>query len=109
MNTVNKDRETLKRLVESYGKQDVLKFVNHLNEDNRDEDYWRIGQNITKIACDWLTEHYDEFCDETYYYEDKAIEACKEALRDAGYDIDTYGWAVEEAEAYPEDRTWEDG
>ena len=32
MANVNKDRETLKRLVESYGKQDVLKYVNHLNE-----------------------------------------------------------------------------
>ena len=32
MANVNKDRETLKRLVESYGKQDVLKFVNHINE-----------------------------------------------------------------------------
>lgn len=32
MANVNKDRATLKRLVESYGKQDVLKFINHLNE-----------------------------------------------------------------------------
>lgn len=32
MKQVDMDRETLKRLVESYGKQDVLKFVNHINE-----------------------------------------------------------------------------
>jgi len=38
MNTVNRDRETLKRLVESYGKQDVLKFVNHLNEGINEDD-----------------------------------------------------------------------
>ncbi len=36
MNTVNRDRETLKRLVESYGKQDVLKFVKHLNEESEE-------------------------------------------------------------------------
>ena len=32
MNTLNRDRNTLKRLVESYGKKDVLNFVRHLNE-----------------------------------------------------------------------------
>lgn len=32
MNTLNRDRNTLKRLVESYGKNDVLNFVRHLNE-----------------------------------------------------------------------------
>ena len=32
MNTLNRDRNTLKRLVESYGKEDVLNFVRHLNE-----------------------------------------------------------------------------
>lgn len=32
MNTLLKDRKELKRLVESYGKQDVLNFVKHLNE-----------------------------------------------------------------------------
>ena len=31
-NTLLKDRMTLKRLVESYGKKDVLNFVRHLNE-----------------------------------------------------------------------------
>ena len=38
MNTLNRDRNTLKRLVESYGKKDVLNFVRHLNEsfDNYD-------------------------------------------------------------------------
>lgn len=34
MKQIDKDRKELKRLVESYGKQDVLKFVNHLNEDD---------------------------------------------------------------------------
>lgn len=39
MNTVNKDRESLKRLVESYGKNDVMKFVNSLKEEfNEDND-----------------------------------------------------------------------
>ena len=32
MNTLNRDRNTLKRLVESYGKKDVLNYVRHLNE-----------------------------------------------------------------------------
>ena len=32
MNTLNRDRNALKRLVESYGKKDVLNFVRHLNE-----------------------------------------------------------------------------
>ena len=32
MTTLNRDRNTLKRLVESYGKKDVLNFVRHLNE-----------------------------------------------------------------------------
>ena len=31
-NTLNRDRNTLKRLVESYGKKDVLNFVRRLNE-----------------------------------------------------------------------------
>lgn len=33
MNTVNRDRNTLRRLVESYGKEDVVKYVRHLNEE----------------------------------------------------------------------------
>ena len=33
MNNVNLDRAILNRLVESYGKTDVLKFVSHLNEE----------------------------------------------------------------------------
>lgn len=32
MNTLNRDRNTLKRLVESYGKKDVIAFLNNLNE-----------------------------------------------------------------------------
>jgi hypothetical protein len=36
MKTIDKDRATLKRLVESYGKQDVLKFVKHLNEESEE-------------------------------------------------------------------------
>ena len=32
MNTLNRDRNTLKRLVESYGKKDVISFLNNLNE-----------------------------------------------------------------------------
>ena len=32
MNTLNRDRNILKKLVESYGKKDVLNFVRHLNE-----------------------------------------------------------------------------
>lgn len=36
MNTLNRDRNTLKRLVESYGKKDVLNFVKHLNEEQTD-------------------------------------------------------------------------
>lgn len=39
MNTLHRDRNTLKRLVESYGKKDVLNFVKHLNEDFDDSDY----------------------------------------------------------------------
>lgn len=36
MNTLNKDRNILKRLVESYGKKDVLNFVRHLNENTNE-------------------------------------------------------------------------
>ena len=32
MKEIDKDRATLKRLVESYGKKDVLEYVNHINE-----------------------------------------------------------------------------
>lgn len=32
MSTLNKDRAELRRLVESYGKEDVIKYVNHINE-----------------------------------------------------------------------------
>ena len=32
MNTLDRDRNTLKRLVESYGKKDVITFLNNLNE-----------------------------------------------------------------------------
>ena len=34
MNTLNRDRNILKRLVESYGKKDVISFLNNLNETN---------------------------------------------------------------------------
>ena len=39
MNTLNRDRNTLKRLVESYGKKDVLNFVRHLNESFDEYDF----------------------------------------------------------------------
>lgn len=39
MNTLNKDRNTLKQLVESYGKKDVLTFIKHLNEEQTDSLY----------------------------------------------------------------------
>ena len=43
MRTVKQDRAILQRLVESYGKADVVKFVKHINEDNEsyeeDDDY----------------------------------------------------------------------
>ncbi len=32
MRTIEKDRAALRCLVESYGKEDVMKYVNHLNE-----------------------------------------------------------------------------
>lgn len=32
MKTIDKDRNSLKRLVEAYGKEDVMKYVNHLDE-----------------------------------------------------------------------------
>lgn len=43
MRTIKQDRATLQRLVESYGKADVVKFVKHINEDDEgydeDDDY----------------------------------------------------------------------
>ena len=33
MKQIDKDRKELQRLVESYGKEDVMKYVNHLDED----------------------------------------------------------------------------
>ena len=39
MNNINKDRNTLKGLVESYGKKDVLNFVRHLNESFDEYDF----------------------------------------------------------------------
>ena len=39
MNTLNRDRNTLKQLVESYGKKDVLTFIKHLNEEQTDSLY----------------------------------------------------------------------
>ena len=32
MKQIDKDRKELQRLVESYGKDDVMKYVNHINE-----------------------------------------------------------------------------
>ncbi len=39
INTLNRDRNILKRLVESYGKKDVLNFVRHLNESYTSDDF----------------------------------------------------------------------
>ena len=36
MKQIDKDRAELKRLVESYGKADVVKFVKHLNEESEE-------------------------------------------------------------------------
>ena len=38
MKQIDKDRNSLKRLVESYGKKDVLNYVRHLNENT--DDWW---------------------------------------------------------------------
>lgn len=62
--TLFKDRMTLKRLVESYGKKDVLNFVRHLNESAgyqyqfygyvHDEMLWDIVNNGgANIRYDW--------------------------------------------------------
>ena len=40
MNALNRDRNILKRLVESYGKQDVLKYVNTINESEVNYKNW---------------------------------------------------------------------
>ena len=49
MNNINKDRTTLKKLVESYGKKDVLNFVRHLNESNTyDENDANIYDDLMK-------------------------------------------------------------
>lgn len=39
MNKINNDRNTLKRLVESYGKKDVVNYVRHLNESFDEYDF----------------------------------------------------------------------
>ena len=39
MTTLNRDRNTLKMLVESYGKKDVLNFVKHLDEEQTEPLY----------------------------------------------------------------------
>lgn len=63
MNTVKQDRAELKRLVESYGKKDVLTFVNHINEHRdsmhdikkaRKADYDRIAQECIQDADEYL-------------------------------------------------------
>lgn len=47
MNTVHKDRATLKRLVESYGKADVEKYIKHLDESRQDD--MDAAQNCAKL------------------------------------------------------------
>ena len=39
MKQIDKDRKELQRLVESYGKQDVMKYVNHLDEGTLNESF----------------------------------------------------------------------
>ena len=63
MKTIDKDRNILKRLVESYGKEDVIKFVKKLNEargfmydikKDRKADYDQVRQEFLDAADDYL-------------------------------------------------------
>ena len=49
MRNLNKDRAELKRLVESYGKADVLKYVNHVDE-SRQDDLDAIQKCVSQIS-----------------------------------------------------------
>ena len=46
MSNINKDRKELQRLVESYGKQDVMKYVNHLDEGTLNESFLGVAGAI---------------------------------------------------------------
>ena len=62
--TLLRDRKTLKRLVEQYGKKDVLNFVRHLNESVNDSRYTSL-----QIA-DLIDNYYDNY----YTSNDNALE-----------------------------------
>ena len=49
MKAIDKDRAELKRLVESYGKADVLKYVNHVDE-SRQDDLDAIQKCVSQIS-----------------------------------------------------------
>ena len=49
MSNIHKDRAELKRLVESYGKTDVLKYVNHVDE-SRQDDLDAIQKCVSQIS-----------------------------------------------------------
>ena len=62
--TLLRDRKALKRLVEQYGKKDVLNFVRHLNESVNDSRYTSL-----QIA-DLMDNYYDNY----YTSNDNALE-----------------------------------
>lgn len=95
---VNKDRTILKRLVESYGKEDVMKYVNHLNE-SRDDDMNAVQNCVNTIAR--LTGCSDEEC----------LEKVRQLLEDLVDTVQNEPYELGKADGYNEnyDEIYQEG
>lgn len=79
MKQIDKDRKELQRLVEAYGKQDVTKFINHINE--------AIDESQTKKAA--ILKAYNEIDFEQDSPDDlmRILEELYDAAADEGYQL----------------------
>lgn len=104
MKQIDKDRKELQRLVEAYGKQDVTKFINHINEaidesqtkkaailkayneidfeQDSPDDLMRILEELYDTAAD---EGYQLGYDEAEKNSEKKIKALEKRVSDAGW------------------------
>lgn len=69
-------------------REDVIKWIDSID--------WEYVEKVKRAARGWLGRNYVKFCDEKFYYNLKAVEACTNRLRELGYDMDKYDWVVKE-------------
>ncbi len=97
MKTIKQDRKELQRLVESYGKEDVMKYINYINESTDEsshksdsiqialQEFKQNPDNILLILEDLYDSGFDEGYATAKENSKKKIKSLEKQVSDAGW------------------------